>query len=302
MRKPSRSFHSKLLLFGEYGLMFGAQALSVPFRRFSGKLEVGKQKEGQGSHRELQKFYTYLRKNDLNSQLHFPIDLAHFVSDLNGGLFFRSDIPLQYGVGSSGALVAALVDEYAQSNNQQKSPEFLQADFALLESYFHGKSSGLDPLISYLNKPVLLDSHKRIHLPESNPLEAGWYMALLDTQTTGATGPLVQHFRQRYETPEFRAAFGQEFLPANDGCIDAMLANQPGLFFSHLEKLVHFQLRYMQRMIPGPFRELIRDALKKQIYIKLLGSGGGGFLLAFARQKSILEDWGKSQNYPLICL
>jgi mevalonate kinase len=67
-------------------------------------------------------------------------------------------------------------------------------------------------------------------------------------------------------------------------------------FFLFLDKLVHFQLQYFRRMIPQNFHELISTALSQHIYIKLLGSGGGGFLLAIARNRQQMEDFFR--DYP----
>ena len=39
--------------------------------------------------------------------------MEHFRNDVNSGMYFDSSIPQGYGVGSSGALVAAIYDKYA---------------------------------------------------------------------------------------------------------------------------------------------------------------------------------------------
>jgi mevalonate kinase len=41
-------------------------------------------------------------------------DLAELKNDVETGMYFDSSIPQGYGVGSSGALVAAIYDRYAQ--------------------------------------------------------------------------------------------------------------------------------------------------------------------------------------------
>ena len=42
-------------------------------------------------------------------------NLDQLLKDVNGGMYFDSSIPQGYGVGSSGALVAALYDKYANN-------------------------------------------------------------------------------------------------------------------------------------------------------------------------------------------
>ncbi len=294
-------FNSKLLLFGEYGLMYGAMALTIPFERFSGFLDFDSDQTHQDSTAEIMKFYEHLKHGESFQELNFGFDLKSLKKDLDEGLYFNSNIPQQYGVGSSGALVAALFSKYAAylySTNELK-PELLKADFAIFESYFHGKSSGLDPLISFLNQTIWIDSKKSPKIINFSLQQTDLSIALIDTQTTGATGPLVQHFIDRFNSPEFEQAFERQFLPANNGCIESFLECKNPEFFLFLEQLIVFQLLYFQRMIPGDFHRIISKALQEKVYIKLLGSGGGGFLLAFAESDALLQNWAEKQGLKL---
>ena len=99
--------------------------------------------------------------------------------------------------GSSGALVAAFYDRYALdkiSPQDDLSPEKLarlKSIFAAMESYFHGQSSGLDPLNSYLSLPLLIHSKNKIEptgIPKQNPLGKG-AVFLIDTGSSGDTAP-----------------------------------------------------------------------------------------------------------------
>ncbi|MDP3643421.1 MAG: mevalonate kinase [Bacteroidota bacterium] len=292
------SFNSKLLLFGEYGLMYDAMALSVPFPRFSGFLDFDPDHSHLESTAEIRKFYEYLKSGNSIQKLHFSFDLESLKNDLDSGLFFNSTIPQQYGVGSSGALVAALFNKFAVVPNPENEPshEILKADFAVLESFFHGRSSGLDPLISYLNRPILIDSEKQIVPLEFDLNQTGIAVALIDTQTTGETGPLVQHFFDRFKVPEFEMAFERQFIPANNGCIKSLLNGNRQYFFLYLEQLIYFQVQYFRRMIPENFHIVISEALVEKVFIKLLGSGGGGFLIAFAETADRLKKWTEKEG------
>ncbi|MFA5328915.1 MAG: hypothetical protein WC384_14075 [Prolixibacteraceae bacterium] len=300
--EPETIFNSKLLLFGEYGLMFDAMALSVPFSRFSGYLDFDRDQSHLESSAKIRKFCEHLKSGNAFQQLHFQFDLEKLENDLNKGLYFNSTIPQQYGVGSSGALVAALFSKYVHVSvpENELSPEILKSEFALLESYFHGKSSGLDPLISFLNRPILIDSNKQICPIEFDLNKSGLAIALIDTKTTGATGPLVQHFIDLFNLPEFESAFQNQFLPANNGCIESLLDGNKQNFFLHLEQLVRFQVYQFHRMIPVNFHRVISFAHCEKVYIKLLGSGGGGFLLAFAETQDILDQWSKKRGIELL--
>jgi len=297
-------FNSKFLLFGEYGLIYDAMALSVPYPKFSGFLDFDTDHSHLESNAEIRKFYEYLKSLDSTQTLHFSFDLEKLKNDLDEGLFFNSNIPQQYGLGSSGALVAALFSKYAFPSDlgNNLSPEILKANFSVLESYFHGKSSGLDPLISYLNKPILIDSKKQICPIEFNLEQSGLSMALIDTKTTGATGPLVKHFIDLFNFPEFKLAFDNQFIPANNGCIESLLSGDKPKFFQYLEQLVRFQVYHFHQMIPVNFHRVISFAHCEKVYIKLLGSGGGGFLLAFAESDDVLDQWSKKRGIEILRL
>jgi mevalonate kinase len=300
MMKPE-FFNAKILLFGEYGMIYNAMALSVPFDKFSGRLDFPASESNVQSTAEIRKFYEYLKANEVNSKLNFPFDLNRLGMDISGGLYFSSTIPQQYGVGSSGALVAALVSEYTVSKSENTLlPELLKADFAVVEGYFHGKSSGIDPLISFLNQPLLIDSEKHIHKVDFDLDESGMSIALINTNTTGATGPLVQHFMEHYQNSEFKYIFDNQFITENNICIESLLKSNKPIFFNALEKLIRFQLDHFRRMIPNDFHSLIREAMDEKVFIKLLGSGGGGFLIAFAESENVMGNWAKKNSVGLL--
>ena len=148
-----KRYHGKLILFGEYSMIFGSEALLIPYYSAFGEWSsvINRPSErGFESNASIRKFYDYLRDHE-----EFRIlDLRRFDMELNAGLFFDSTIPLGYGVGSSGALVAAIYDRYKliEINDIPKLKEFL----AKMESFFHGSSSGMDPLQCYLGKPFIL--------------------------------------------------------------------------------------------------------------------------------------------------
>ena len=105
-------------------------------------------------------------------------------ADLDRKLYFDSNIPQGYGVGSSGALVAAFYDRYALEKTYSKDDltsqklTHLKNIFATMESHFHGQSSGLDPLNSYLSLPLLIRSKYNIELTgilKQNPSSEGLF-------------------------------------------------------------------------------------------------------------------------------
>jgi len=103
------------------------------------------------SNKNLIKLYDYLEANA--SEL-VSFDFTSFKNDIGSGMYFDSSIPQGYGVGSSGALVASIYDQYAHNkitileNLTRDKLLKLKEIFSFMESFFHGKSSGLDPLNS----------------------------------------------------------------------------------------------------------------------------------------------------------
>lgn len=106
---------------------------------------------------------------------------------------------------------------------------------------------------------------------------------LIDSGSPGETEPLVKHFLEQSQHPDFRNKIIQELIPLNDYCISSLLLANTTEFTSSLAKLSEFQLRHFQPMIPKNMRKLWEEGLSHGKYsMKLCGSGGGGFMLAFA--------------------
>lgn len=301
-----KEFKSKILLFGEYGLMKGANALSMPFPEFKGKLSFDKENINSAlSNQSLTAFLNYLLDNKVNEKLNYPLNLNRFREEAALGIWFDSNIPQQYGVGSSGALVAALFDRYssieiADGVDVTSLPiDLLKADFAVLESYFHGTSSGLDPLVSFLDSPVLMnhiDGIKTVPVWQNREIK----MFLVDTKACGPTAPLVNYFIAKVNKHWFLQKLVGHFIPVNDFCIEHFLSGDPELFFREVHKLVDFQLRHLKRMIPTRYRKMIRESLENKLFIKLLGSGGGGYLLGFASSEKSIDDFSAKYELEVI--
>ena len=144
-------YYSKVILFGEYSMIFDATALMIPLKRFSAQWQFPQSRNlasSLPSNQSLKHFCKYLSENQGLSNL---FDFQSFNKDLNDGLFLASNVPSGYGLGSSGTLVAAVYDRYAM----QKTDDCLQLKtlFGQMESFFHGSSSGIDPLQCYLGQP-----------------------------------------------------------------------------------------------------------------------------------------------------
>ena len=105
-------FYSKILLFGEYGIIKDSKGLSIPYNFYNGalKLDENPNEDAIKSNESLKRFVDYLK--NLDKEL-VSFDISMLQADVNSGMYFDSSIPQGYGVGSSGALVAAIYDKYA---------------------------------------------------------------------------------------------------------------------------------------------------------------------------------------------
>ena len=283
-------FYAKILLFGEYGIIEDSQGLTLPYSFYKGALKFSELESEfeKKSNSSLQKYSDYLLTLDLPAK--FKLDISAFKQDLAKGLFFDSNIPQGYGVGSSGALVAAIferysVEKYVPDSITKDELKDLKKIFGQLESYFHGKSSGIDPLICYMNLPILIENREnvdRVSIPNG---EAGkGAIFLIDSGMTGETGPMVQIFFEKMKTEGFRKTLKEEFIRYNNACIDAFLKKEMTPLFRNLKNLSVWAYEHFKPMIP----ESIYNAWKKGLdtnayYLKLCGSGGGGYILGFTR-------------------
>ena len=294
-------FYAKILLFGEYGIIKDSKGLSIPYNFYRGALKLNATSEFEDSHEKLKRFCEHL---ETISKEVVTFDWERLASDLEQKMYFDSSIPQGYGVGSSGALVAAIYDQYALDkitvleNLTKDKLVKLKAVFAAMESFFHGKSSGLDPLNSYLSLPLLIHSKNSIEptgLPSQNP-EGKGAVFLLDSGIVGETAPMVSIFMQSMEQESFRLMMKDQFIKYTDQCIEDFIQGNLRSLFTHTKKLSHLVLNNFKPMIPEKFHALWKNGLEtNDYYLKLCGSGGGGYILGFTedieKAKLALKDY-----------
>lgn len=284
------TFSSKLLLFGEHTILRGSAALALPLPLFSGKWAYTTPENAPALQRNLAEWCQYLAEQQSNGALDTELDLARFKADLATGLHFDSNIPNGYGAGSSGALCAALYARYALQPIERKDaaryPE-LKRILGQMESFFHGSSSGTDPLIVYLNQPVLLQADGNIQTLEVPdwPLEtSGFQFFLLDTGIQRSTAPWVNLFLERCNEVEYLQTIQQEMIPLTAHAIESFRAGDWVILFDWWKKISTLQQIHFAPMIPESFQTLWAEGLNTSHFaLKLCGAGGGGFLLGMGR-------------------
>lgn len=285
------SFSAKILLFGEYSIIRSSKALAMPYSLFDGKLNFP-EKQNTGVDSELSAFSQYLKKQNQKGNLSFNFDHQSFSFDISSGIRFKSTIPQGYGVGSSGALCAAVFDRYARISDEQKNDiAFLKDCFKEMESHFHGSSSGVDPLISYLNVPLLIDSKKQLTEVVLKNESKGPGLFLLNTGRARRTEPLVNLFMEKCSSKDFAYLCDRVLTPISDECIKYYINDDREKLWKKFKELSSFQFEHFNPMIPALYRDLWTEGLESNdFYLKLCGAGGGGFLLGLARDISKLPS------------
>ena len=280
-------FYSKILLFGEYGIIKDSKGLSIPYNFFNGALKISESsdEEAKKSNLILSQFSTHLKTLDID------LDLNSFDKHIKKGMYFDSSIPKGYGVGSSGALVAAVYEKYANNkitvleNLTREKLLLLKEIFSKMESFFHGKSSGLDPLNSYLSIPILIKSKNDINVTgiPSQKSNGSGAVFLLDSGQTGSTAPMVNIFMEKMKKEGFRNMLNSQFIKHTNICVDSFLNGDLNNLFKSTKKLSQVVFENFKPMIPKEFHNLWKKGIDNESYfLKLCGSGGGGYILGFA--------------------
>lgn len=294
-------FYSKILLFGEYGIIKDSKGLSIPYNFYNGALKRDGNTSEQAlkSNANLKRFAGYLEQLQHEEPELATFDLDTLKQHVEEGMYFDSTIPQGYGVGSSGALVAAIYDRYANDkitvleNLTREKLLQLKTIFGRMESFFHGKSSGLDPLNSYLSIPILINSKDNIEATgiPSQATDGKGAVFLLDSGIVGETAPMVSIFMENLKEKGFRDMLKKQFTKYTDACVDNFLHGDFKSLFSNTKKLSKVVLNHFKPMIPEQFHELWQKGIEtNDYYLKLCGSGGGGYILGFT------EDLDKAKK------
>ncbi len=241
------------------------------------------------SNKTIAGLYNYLIKKYQTDLLTEWFDLIHFEQDVDAGLYFSSNIPVGYGVGSPGALIAALFEKYSKGTLKEWKSDLsaLKTKLSMLESYFHGKSSGLDPLMTYLNNAISLQNN-RIMLDKSN--FSDFNLFLIDTGKSRSTGDLVNFFHEKCLNKEYLNVIQTRLIKSNNQCIHFLRKGEKEEFFNSLKELSVLQLEYFREMILPEYESLWIQGLEfSEFYLKLCGAGGGGYLLGFTPDKENIK-------------
>jgi mevalonate kinase len=284
----SRSYPSKLLLFGEHTVLYGSEALAIPIYNFSGKWAEGV--DSYDMYKYMYAYYVWMKDNIAQ------IDLNAFYSDFKKEFTLHSNIPIGYGVGSSGVLCAAIFDRYY--NGIPLGIEATKDFLGRMESYFHGSSSGLDPLISYLNKGIKINKDKSIIPIECTSVNKNFFV--VDTGHTRRTSDLVALFKAKTTNVYFKNQIESVLFPLAADGIHNYLADNFSNTLEIIKEISAFQYKFLNEFILESDKYLWNQLLKEnEIALKLCGAGGGGFMLGIAKDRERATEIIKRMKYPI---
>ena len=304
-------FFSKILLFGEYGIIKNSKGLTIPYRSYKGNLNTSSRinKEIDSSHKEILEFVKYLK--NLNQNL-VEFNWEKLDNDLNENLYFNSNIPQGYGLGSSGALIAAVYEKYAISKiipgnkTTLKNLQTLKKIFSYMESYFHGNSSGFDPLVSYSDTSILIGPGNHVSTTQipSQKKNGRGAIFLVDSGISRKTTSMISIFIEKMKSSKFSQIIFKDFIKFSENCIDDFLNENHDSFFRNIKILSSLVLQNFNKMIPNSLFQFWKEGINTDnYYLKLCGSGGGGYFLGFTKDfksvKKIFKDYPLEVVYKL---
>ena len=264
-------YPAKVLLFGEYTVLNGGSALAIPLRQYGGHWSR------KTSRLDLMDFFHFLM--DFKECKEEELGLA-----IKEHWSFESNIPLGYGIGSSGALTAAAYDRFFEKNALSNTQ--LKEILSKIESYFHGISSGIDPLTSFLNCPIVAKDNV-VTVYEDLPIKDKLF--LYDSGFKRNSKPLIQKYKNKLQSSDdFQdVVFGLSRF--TERVIGELIRGEA--FDKSFKEISTIQLENFKEMIPENITKIWQAGLESNsYYMKLSGAGGGGYFLVYKNSEAVGLD------------
>lgn len=275
-----RIYPSKILIAGEYTVLNGSGALVIPYKSSF----IQWNKEGQQRDKHLMAFFDYLSKHGVLKDF---FDLSQMRTSIEESWYLEGNIPMGYGLGSSGAMTAAVWDRFRLRETLEMSVEETLEVFKMMENFFHGKSSGLDPLVSFYQLPVYARDEKIELLKEfdlDSMLPIG--LELLDSGWSRQTQKGVNWFQQQRQHQDFRELI-DDMSKINQRIIESMIKRDTITFEECWKRISQITMQSFRPLIPDPVYNIWKEGLQSETYyVKLCGAGGGGYFLVYCNDQN----------------
>lgn len=263
-----KKYPAKVLLFGEYTVLFGGSALAIPYPAYSGQWKYDTVQSPA-----MRKLLDHLR--DIAGDLHAELNLAMLKEAMVSGIYFSSNIPQGMGLGSSAALSAAVYD--LVSVEVPERIEDIRSDLAMIEGLYHGKSSGLDALVSFVNSPIeLRDGHVKI----CKSFESPTYIYLVSSGEARSADELIKWYKNQLLADHFGDKM-KALATASTRAIQYF--TQGDLSLQDISSISEMQWNHLRPLISDKVAPVWQKASSSDsVSMKICGAGGGGYYLLFA--------------------
>nr|WP_262912749.1 hypothetical protein [Membranihabitans marinus] len=200
--------------------------------------------------------------------------------DLDRGWGLESNIPMGCGLGSSAAVVAAVMDRYGLPKFFKATTAEVQALGKHMESFMHGKSSGVDILPIFYNCPIVVQDREVNLYPHSLPAIEHWQFELIDTGLTRNANRWINHFQEKLQSDSSFDRGLQRLTSLNNSIIQRVVGGYEKRLNNDLHHFSELQFKLFRDWIPNTMTNLWENELHRSgSIIKMLGAGGGGYFL-----------------------
>jgi mevalonate kinase len=161
---------------------------------------------------------------------------------------------------------------------------------ALMESYYHGSSSGIDCLISLIDRPLIIKGRNEIELIDLKGIKSLGHFYLYESNQRRKTSPFVHSFLEDYDTDEQCKIDVHNYMELSDLLIKDFINLDKESFKQRMESLTKLQYLTFKKMIPRHVEKIWIDSIESKKYsVKLCGAGGGGFFLIYSPDERIVH-------------
>lgn len=196
-------------------------------------------------------------------------------------------------------MVAAFYERYFEL---RKNKDQIKIELGALEDFFHGKSSGYDPLVSFLNNPILINENKTFE--ELRNIEfrgSDVQVFLIDTGFARQTKGFVNSFMKDLDNRNYRQQFEEKYIEPSNRAIKTLLQNDNDSFFKSVKEISTYQFDNWKSLIPKNIISLYKDSLQSDDFtLKLCGAGGGGYFLGFTRNMDDVKKQFDQNNIRIL--
>lgn len=292
-----KSYPSKILLLGEYTVIHNSSALAIPFTKYESHWSDHRSEDPTFENNIDEEFSVSALKDillDLKKLKRPKLNLVKFKNYLDEGLWICSNSPLGYGLGSSGAVSAAIYDRFCLKKSS--SIQDIKLDLARIENAFHGKSSGIDPLVSYTQKPIWIKQNGDIEFVDLPEKLEGINFFLIDTKKNRNSTPLINYYLKSAAKSDFKSRFIEPMKVNVENAIKNLLSNETEFLFNDFSSISVLEFMHLPPMVTEQFRDIWHHGIESNdYYLKICGAGGGGYILGITKDiektKSILEEY-----------